>query len=70
MARHMSIQGIDTKIEKAKEHVLRARASYENALHELDELNKLRHEAEEKEIIRAVRRSGKSFQEIMRLIRL
>ncbi|MDD7162557.1 MAG: hypothetical protein SPF69_07855 [Candidatus Ornithospirochaeta sp.] len=50
--------------------MLRIKASYENALHELDELNTLRREAEEKEIIRAVRRSGKSFQEVMRLIRL
>ncbi len=66
----MSIQGIDTKIAKAKERVLRTKASYENALHKLEELNKLRHEAEEKEIIRAVRRSGKSLQEVMRLIRL
>ena len=38
--------------------------------YKLDELNTLRREAEEKEIIRAVRRSGKSFQEVMRLIRL
>ena len=70
MARQISLQGIDTKIAKAKERVLRIKASYENALHELDELNTLRREAEEKEIIRAVRRSGKSFQEVMRLIRL
>ena len=70
MARQISLQRIDTKIEKAKERVLRINASYENALHELDELNTLRREAEEKEIIRAVRRSGKSFQEVMRLIRL
>ena len=37
---------------------------------ELDELNTLRREAEEKEIIQAVRISGKTFQEVMRLIRL
>ena len=70
MARQISLQGIDTKIAKAKERVLRIKASYENALHELDELNTLRSEAEEKEIIRADRRNGKSFQEVMRLIRL
>ena len=71
MARQISLQGIDTKIAKAKERVLRIKASYyDKALHELDELNTLRREAEEKEIIRAVRRSGKSFQEVMRLIRL
>ena len=46
------------------------KASYENALHELNELNALRREAKEKEIIWAVRRNGSSFQEVMRLIRL
>ena len=70
MARQISLQGIDTKMAEAKERVLRTKASYENVLHELDELNTLRSEAEEKEIIRADRRSGKSFQEVMRLIRL
>ena len=70
MARQMSIQVIDTKIVKAKKHALRTKTSYENVLHELDALNKLRSEAKEKEIIRTVRRSGKSFREVMRLIRL
>ena len=68
--RQISLQGIDTKIAKAKERVLRIKASYENALHELDELNTLRREAEEKEIIWAVRRNGSSSQEVIRLISL
>ena len=68
MAGQASLHGINTKIAKAKERVLRTRKSYENALHELEALNTLWRE--EKEIIRAVRRSGKSFHEVMRLIRL
>ena len=45
MARQVSLQGIDTQIAKAKERMLRTKASYEKALHELDELNTLRGEA-------------------------
>ena len=58
MARQVCLQGIDTKIAKVKDRVLRTKASYENAFHELNELNTLRYEAEEKEIIWAVRRNG------------
>ena len=44
MAGQASLHGIDTKIAKAKERVLRTRKSYENALHELEALNTLRRE--------------------------
>ena len=45
MARQISLQGIETKIAKAKERMLRTKTSNEKALHELEELNTLRSEA-------------------------
>ena len=60
MARAKTVQSIEAQIKKAEERVTRLKGAYKDAVSQLDELN------EELKTLR----SGKSYEEVMRLIKL
>ena len=70
MARVSKKQALKTKIEKAEERVLSTKAEYEKAVGELKALLNEERELETKELMAANEKSGKSYDEIMRLINL
>ena len=55
MARAKTVQSIEAQIKKAEERVTRLKGTYKDAVSQLDELNEER---------------GKSYEEVMRLIKL
>ena len=56
---------IDDKIEQQKLVVSKAKDRYEAELEQLNELMKKRDELHNKELLRAIEKSNRSFEEIM-----
>lgn len=70
MARVSKRQSLKAKIAKAEERVLSTKAEYEKAVEELKALLDEEKELKTKELMDAIEKSGKSYDEILRLINL
>lgn len=70
MARVSKGQALKAKIAKAEERVLSTKAEHEKAVEELKALLDEQKELETKELMNAIEKSGKSYEEILRLINL
>ena len=62
MARAKSIQSIEAQIKKAEERVSRLKGAYKAAVRQLI--------SSMKSLVEAIEKSGKSYEEVMRLIKL
>ena len=63
-------QALKAKIAKAEERVLSTKAEHEKAVDELKALLDEEKELEARELMAAIEKSGKSYDEILRLINL
>lgn len=63
-------ESIDARIRKAQEKVKRYKALYEASQDELEELLEQRRKIQAEELVKAMEKKGKSFDEVMRLINL
>lgn len=70
MARTKSTASLDGRIREAEKKVTEAKARYDSAISELKSLLEERKELQMKELMRETEKSGKSFEEVIRLIRL
>ena len=70
MARTKSTASLDGRIREAEKKVTEAKARYDSAVSELKSLLEERKELQMKELMREMEKSGKSFEEVIRLIRL
>ena len=70
MARTKSTVSLDGRIREAERKVTEAKARYDSAVSELKSLIEEKKELQVKELMREVEKSGKSFEEVIRLIRL
>lgn len=70
MARVSKGQALKAKIAKAEDRVLSTKAEHEKAVEELKALLDQQKELETKELMAAIEKSGKSYEEILRLINL
>jgi len=68
MARSYKRTTIDEKIDKQKEIVSRAKDRYDAELQTLEELMQKRSELRNKELLKAIETSGRSFEEIMEFL--
>ena len=68
MARTYKRTTIDEKIDKQKEVVSRAKERYDAELQTLEELMEKRNELRNKELLKAIEASGRSFEEIMKFL--
>ncbi|KAF5038108.1 MAG: hypothetical protein M0R06_17380 [Sphaerochaeta sp.] len=70
MARLTTEESMKTRIRKAEAKVMRLKSDYEKAQKELSDLHRQQKEQQAAKLIDAMDKSGKSFDEIMRLINL
>ncbi|MDY5907685.1 MAG: hypothetical protein SPK11_02580 [Bullifex sp.] len=70
MARTKSTVSLDGRIREAERKVTEAKARYDSAVSELKSLIEEKKELQVKELMREMEKSGKSFEEVIRLIRL
>ena len=70
MARTKSTVSLDGRIREAERKVTEAKARYDSAVSELKSKKKKKKELQVKELMREMEKSGKSFDEVIRLIRL
>lgn len=70
MARTKSTVSLDGRIREAERMVTEAKARYSSAVSELKSLIEERKELQMKELMCAMEKSWKSFEEVIRLIRL
>ena len=70
MARTKSTVSLDGRIREAEKKVTEAKARYDSAVSELKSLIEEKKELQVKELMREMEKSGKSFDEVIRLIRL
>lgn len=68
MANRKTRISIDEKIDKQKEVVLKAKARYDSAVDTLNKLMTKRDELRSKELVDAISKSNKSYDEIMAFI--
>lgn len=68
MARSYRRLTIDEKIEKQKEAVLKAKDKYDAELQALENLMQKRDELRNKELLKAIETSNKSFEDIMQFL--
>lgn len=64
----MTTKMLDQKIEKVKEKVDKAQAEYNAVAKELKELMDKRDKIQANEIIKAIAKSGKSYEEVIEYI--
>ena len=69
MQRTRKMISIDDKINDQKQVVSRAKAKYESALAELNDLMKKRDEIRNKQLLEAIASSDRSFEEILEFIK-
>ena len=69
MPRTRKTISIDDKINEQKQVVSRAKARYESALTELNDLMKKRDEIRNKQLLEAIASSNRSFEEILEFIK-
>ena len=70
MARTKSTASLDGRIREAEKKVTEAKARYDSAVSELKSQIEEKKELQVKELMREMEKSGKSFEEVIRLIRL
>ena len=70
MARTKSTVSLDGRIREAERKVTEAKARYDSAVSELKSLIEEKKELQVKELMREMEKSSKSFDEVIRLIRL
>ena len=70
MPRVSSNESMNSRIAKAKTRVKRMKDGYENALKELGDLRKKQREQQVSKLLDAMDKSGKTIEEIIRLIKL
>jgi len=70
MARPRKDSSIETKIEKAEQKVKRLKVQYDSALAQLKTLLDEQDRIKAERILKAIAKSGKSFDEVVRLIEL
>ena len=70
MARTKSTVSLDGRIREAERKVTEAKARYDSAVSELKSLIEEKKELQVKELMREMEKSGKSFEEVIRLLRL
>lgn len=70
MPRVTTNESMDRKISKAEAKVTKAKATYENALKEPSALRAKQKEIQVAKLIEVMDKSGKSFEEVIRLIKL
>lgn len=68
MARTRNRITIDDRIEKQKEVVLKAKSRYDSAVEELNKLMTRRDELRSKELIKAISKSDRSYDDILAYI--
>lgn len=70
MARTKSTASLDGRIREAEKKVTEAKARYDSAVSELKSLLEERKELQMKGLMREMEKSGKSFEDVIRFIRL
>ncbi len=70
MPRVSSNESMNSKIAKAEDKVISLKDGYENALGELGDLRKKQREQQVSKLLDAMDRNGKTFEEVIRLIKL
>ena len=70
MPRVSSNESMNSKIAKAEDKVRSLKDGYENALGELGDLRKKQREQQVSKLLDAMDRNGKTFEEVIRLIKL
>ncbi|MDD4573590.1 MAG: hypothetical protein PHR69_05180 [Sphaerochaeta sp.] len=70
MPRVSSNESMNSKIAKAEDKVKMLKDGYENALRELGGLRKKQREQQVTKLLDAMDKSGKTFEEVIRLIKL
>jgi hypothetical protein len=70
MPRLSNNESMNCKIAKAEDKVRSLKDGYENALRELGDLRKKQREQQVSKLLDAMDRSGKTFEEVIRLIKL
>ena len=66
--RKMTIESIETKIEKQREALHKSKAKYEEDKAELFRLEKMREELQTQELVEAISKSKRSYQDILAYI--
>jgi len=70
MGRPKKTVAIETKIENAEQRARSLRAQYDEALAELKALLEQQQRLRAEKLLKAIAKSGKSFDEVLRLIEL
>lgn len=70
MGRPVTQLGVETKVKKAREKVVRCKALYDAALKELDEALAAQDKFTSDRILQAMKKKGKPLEEVLRLINL
>ncbi len=70
MARGKSSKNIDSKIKKTEEKAKRLKKEYEEAVEELKKLRDEKRKIQAEILLQAIDKSGKSFDEILKIITL
>lgn len=68
MARKVSKEGLEQKIEKAEKAISRNREQYDRLTAELEELHKKQKALRSEELLRAISGSNRSYEEISEFI--
>lgn len=68
MARQISMESLEAKIEKAQQNVIRTKAAYDSATEDLKKLLDKRDALRRDEIMAAVVKSQKSYDEILKFL--
>lgn len=68
MARNISKESLEQKIEKVEEAISKNREQYDKLTAELEELHKKQKALQSEELLKAISSSSRSFEEILRFI--
>lgn len=68
MARNISKEGLEQKIEKVEKAISRNREQYDRLTAELEELHKKQKAIQSEELMQAIAGSSRSYEEILRFI--
>jgi molecular chaperone GrpE (heat shock protein) len=68
MARNISKEGLEQKIEKVEKAVSRNREQYDRLTAELEELHKKQKALQSEELLKAISESSRSYEEILEFI--
>ena len=69
MARVTALQAVDMKIEKAQEQVSKTKKAYETAIANLSELLDQRDAIRRDELVKAIMKSNKTYEEVMAFLK-